>query len=59
MRRNNQVSFQTLIQQEKDRIMKDPKEIDKIYDRLDQKFEVVKQASPHSPILTNYSMNKE
>lgn len=35
MRRNNQVSFQTLIQQEKDRIMKDPKEIDKIYDRLD------------------------
>ncbi|MBU6079411.1 MULTISPECIES: FbpB family small basic protein [Allobacillus] len=48
MRRNNQVSFQTLIQQEKDRIMKDPKEIDKIYDRLDQKFEVVKQASPHA-----------
>ena len=48
MRRNNQVSFQTLIQQEKDRIMKDPKEIDKIYDRLDQKLEVVKQASHHA-----------
>ncbi|MBR7553154.1 FbpB family small basic protein [Allobacillus sp. GCM10007491] len=48
MRRNNQLSFQTLIQQEKDRIMKDPKEIDKIYDRLDKKFEVIKQPSPNA-----------
>ncbi len=41
MGRNKEQSYHRLIQQEKERIMKDPKEIEKIYDRLDKRFEVV------------------
>ncbi|MGP4072143.1 FbpB family small basic protein [Piscibacillus sp. B03] len=44
MRKKDFVTFQSLIESEKEKIMKNPDEMEKIYDRLDERLGALKEA---------------
>ncbi|GEL76285.1 FbpB family small basic protein [Tenuibacillus multivorans] len=48
MRKKDYLTFQALIENEKEKIMKNPDEMEKIYDRLDERLSVIKNTEKHA-----------
>ncbi|RPF55887.1 FbpB family small basic protein [Aquisalibacillus elongatus] len=48
LRKKDYVTFQSLIESEKEKIMKNPDEMEKIYDKLDERLSVIKNSEKHA-----------
>lgn len=48
LRKKDYVTFQSLIENEKEKILKNPDEMEKIYDKLDERLGVIKNKEKHA-----------
>ncbi|GAA0462085.1 FbpB family small basic protein [Alkalibacillus silvisoli] len=48
MRRKERLSFQALVRNEKEKILNNPEELDKIYDKIEQRMELVRNPKKHA-----------